>query len=137
MMKAPVLVQAWLLMSGWTGALQLPQPSPAHLVIYRQREFGGNTYDIKINGQKWGALPTNRYLQLDVPPGRVKIESVKDYFSENQTVWLDAQPGRTYYVKAVEEVDFLTRTLLIVPMREEQGQRELQGLKPAGGARTR
>ena len=130
-MKAYVLVQAWLLVSGWAD---VPQPSPSHparLVIYRPREFGGNAYDIKINDRKQGALPPNRYLQLDLPPGRVKIESAKDYFSENQILWLNAQPGRTYYVKAVEEMDFLTRTLLFAPMRDEQGQRELQGIKPA------
>ena len=130
-MKASVLVTAWLLLSGWAGAPQPPQGNQARLVIYRQREFGGGTYDIRINDKKWGALPTNRYLQLEVPPGRVKIESAKDYFTENQTVWLDAQPGRTYYVKAVEEFDFMTRTSLLVSVRDEQAQRELPGIKPA------
>jgi hypothetical protein len=54
----------------------VPQPTPnnpAHLVIYRQREFDGNPYTIKINNKinnkKWGALPANRYMQLGVPPG--------------------------------------------------------------------
>lgn len=133
-MKASVLVLAWLL-SGWPPVSQPPQSNQARLVIYRHREFGGNAYEIKINGRKGGSLPTNRYLQLDVQPGRVKIESVKDYFSENQTVQLDVQAGRTYYVKAVEEVDFLTRTLLLAPVREQQGQQEVQSLKPAGGSR--
>lgn len=128
-MKAFLLVRAWLLVSS-LATIGQPSPSnPARLVIYRHREFGGNAYDIKINDQKRGALPPNRYLQLDLPAGRVKIESAKDYFSENQTLWLNVQPGRTYYVKAVEEVDFLTRTLLFAPMPDEQGQRELLGLK--------
>lgn len=130
-MKAFVLVLAWLLISGGTSAPEPPQSNQARLVIYRLREFGGSSYDIKVNDQKAGALPTNRYLQLDVPPGPVKIESTRDYFSENQTVRLDARPGRTYYVKAVEEMDFLTRALLLAPVKEEQGQREVQGLKPA------
>lgn len=130
-MKALLLISAWLLLS--SGA-EVPQPTPdnpAHLVIYRQREFDGTPYTIKINDKKWGALPANRYMQLDVPPGRVKVESAKGYFSESQTVQLDTHPGRTYYIKAVEEVDFLTFTLLLAPVSEEQGQRELQGIKPA------
>lgn len=129
-MKAYVLVAAWLL-SGRADGPPAPPDNQAHLVIYRQREFGGNAYDIRINDKKWGPLPTNRYLQLDLPPGRVKVESVRDYFSENQTVRLDVQSGRTYYIKAVEEFDFMTSALLLAPVSEEQGQRELHGIKPA------
>jgi hypothetical protein len=135
-MKASVLMLAWLLLSSGTTPPEPPQTNQARLVIYRLREFGGNAYDIKVNDQKAGPLPTNRYLQLDVPPGPVKIESVKNYFSENQTVQLDARPGRTYYVKAVEEMDFLTSALLLAPVREEQGQREAQGLKPVAQSRA-
>ncbi|MDO7847423.1 DUF2846 domain-containing protein [Hymenobacter sp. M29] len=135
-MKASVLALAWLLLSSWATAPEPPQGTQARLVIYRLREFNGNTYDIRINDQKAGSLPTKRYLQLDVPAGPVKIESVKDYFSDNQTVRLEARPGRTYYVKAVEEMDFLTRALLLAPVREELGQREVQGLKPAAKTRT-
>lgn len=136
-MKAPVLLPLWLLLSGGNEVPQPAQSNPAHLIIYRQREFDGSPYTIRINDQKWGELPTKRYLQLDLPPGRVKIESAKDYFAENQTVQLDMQAGRTYYVKAVEEVDFLTRTLLLAPVSVAQGQRELQGLKPADLPRPR
>jgi hypothetical protein len=133
-MKAYVLVQAWLLLSGAVHLSGPLQSNPARLVIYRHREFGGSAYNIKINDKKWGTLPTNRYLQMDLPPGRVKIESAKDYFSENQVLWIEAQPGRTYYIKAVEEVDFLTRTLLIAPIGSEQAQRELRGIKPASSS---
>ncbi|MCI1189432.1 DUF2846 domain-containing protein [Hymenobacter sp. DH14] len=136
-MKAHVLLPVWLLLSGWTDVPQPAQSNPAHLIIYRQREFDGTPYTIKINDQKLGTLPTNRYLQMDLPPGRVKIESARDYFSENQTLQLDAQPGRTYYIKAVEEVDFLSQTLLLAPVSEAQGQREVQNIKPAAKPRGR
>ncbi|MET4108371.1 hypothetical protein [Hymenobacter sp. UYP22] len=135
-MKAHLLLVVGLLSSGRAAAQAAPGPA-ARLVVYREREFGGNTYTLKLNDKVWGPLPANRYVQLEVPPGRTKLESVKDYFSENQTVWLEVQPGRTYFVKAVEEVDFLTRTLLMVPVREEQARRELLRLKPAGESRPR
>ncbi|WP_128546154.1 DUF2846 domain-containing protein [Larkinella soli] len=118
----------------WLGAVtgdEQPRNGQGRVVIYRQREFGGNSYDLKINDKKLGSLPTNRYLEIEVPPGRVKLESVKDYFSENRTLWLSVQAGHTYYVKAVEEVDFLSRSLLMAPIAEEQAQRELNRLKPA------
>ena len=136
-MKAPLLLPVWLLLGSWADAPPPAQGPPAHLVIYRQREFDGSPYTIRINDRKWGALPSNRYLQLDLPPGRVKVESASTYFADNQTVQLDVQPGRTYYLKAVEEVDFLTRTLLMAPVSEAQGQRELQGIKPAAMPRAR
>ncbi len=120
---------------GWLGGSAdergQPRSGQARLIIYRQREFGGNNYGIRLNDRKLGTLSTNRFLQVDLPPGRVKIESVKDYFSENQQLLLNLQPGQTYYVKAVEDIDFLTRTLLMAPMKPEQAERELRNLKPA------
>lgn len=130
-MKAHVLVLAWLLLGSWSAAAQSAPANQARLVVYRQREFGGSTYTLKLNDKEWGALPTNRYLQTDLPPGRIKLEAATDYFSESQTLWLTLRAGRTYYVKAIEDVDFMTRTLLIALMSDEQGQREAQGIKPA------
>lgn len=129
-MNAPLLVQIWLLLSGVAFEAGQTRSTQARLILYRTREFGGGTYTININNQKLGKLPTNRYLQVDLLPGRIKIESAGDYVTEMQTLWLDAHPGRTYYVKAVEEVDFLSQTLLLAPIGNEQAQRELQGIKP-------
>ncbi|MFD2570258.1 hypothetical protein ACFSUS_06400 [Spirosoma soli] len=127
-MKALLFAPLWLLISLNDGFWQ-PRSDQARVIIYRQREFGGNAYAIKINDREKTQLPTNRYIQVDVLPGRVKLESVKDYFSDNQILWLIAQPGQTYYVKAVEEIDFLSRTLLLAPINEEQAQRELRKVK--------
>ncbi|UOQ68958.1 DUF2846 domain-containing protein [Hymenobacter volaticus] len=129
-MKAHLLVQMWLLLSGLFFEAGQTRSSQARLILYRTREFGGGTYTINVNDQKLGKLPTNRYLQVELPPGRIKIESARDYVTENQTLWIDAQPGRTYYVKAIEEVDFLSQMLLLVSIGPEQAQRELQGIKP-------
>lgn len=129
-MNAPVLVQVWLLLSGLAFEAGQPRSPQARLVIYRTREFGGGTYTINVNDHKLGKLPTNRYVQVELPPGRIKIESARDYVTENQILWLNVQPGRTYYVKAIEEVDFLSQMLLLSPIGSEQAQRELPGLKP-------
>lgn len=130
-MRAFGLVQAWLFVSSGAAAAQVAPATQARLVVYRQREFGGNPYTLKLNDKVWGVLPTNRYLQADLPPGRIKLTAATDYFSESQTLWVTLRAGRTYYVKAVEDVDFMTRTLLIALMTDEQGQREWQGTKPA------
>ncbi|MGA0556497.1 hypothetical protein ACO2Q8_07595 [Larkinella sp. VNQ87] len=129
-MKALLLISLVELLAGGDGERWQPRSEQARVIIYRQREFGGNSYSIKLNDKKLATLPTNRSLQVEVAPGRVKIESVRDFFSENQELWLNLQPGQTYYVKAVEEIDFLTRTLLMAPISKEQAERELQKVKP-------
>ncbi|WP_165358909.1 hypothetical protein [Spirosoma sordidisoli] len=122
----------WLLNIGWWILLLVQQPraESARVVIYRQKEFGGNSYRIYINGKTKEVLPPNRYWQVDVSPGRTKIESGKDYYTDVQTVWLTLQPGRTYYIKAIEEIDFLSRTLLMKPVDENQARQELRKIKP-------
>lgn len=131
------MTTAWLTW-GWLFVMNItnqnaPQPRTefARLVIYRQKEFGGSNYDIYVNDRRLSTLAPNRYLQLNLPPGRTKIGSRRNYINTDaQTLYLTLQPGRTYYVKAVEEVDFLTRTLLLAPVKDEQAQRELRRVKP-------
>lgn len=136
-MKAILFTIWWLLTTGilTDDVVQLRQES-AVLVVYRQREFGGNAYSIRLNGKQVGSLAPNHYLKLNVLPGRAKIESAKDYFSENQSISLAVQPGKTHYVKAVEDIDFLTRTLLLAPVSDEQARQELHRVKPAETAQS-
>lgn len=102
---------------------------PAQLIIYRQKEFGGGIYPIHVNERKVGSIPPNRYFRLTISPGRTKIQSGIGYYTESQTVWLTLQSGGTYYVKAVEEMNFMMRTLLMAPVAEEQALREMRKLK--------
>lgn len=121
----------WLLTTGvLTSDVPQPRAEPSVLIVYRQREFGGSAYSIRLNGKRVGSLAPNRYLKLAIMPGHAKIESVKDYFSDNQVISLMLQPGKTYYVKAVEDIDFLARTLLLAPVSDEQARQELRRIKP-------
>lgn len=136
-MKTALLLCWWpLTMNIPNGDVPQPRQESALLVIYRQREFGGKAYSITLNGKKVGSLSPNRYLKLNAPPGRARIGSKKGYLSENQTVWLTLQPGRTHYVKAVEDVDFLTQSLLLAPIGDEQARQELRRVKPAETAQS-
>ncbi|MGM9511690.1 DUF2846 domain-containing protein [Larkinella sp. GY13] len=129
MKLAPLFLLARLLLAISNNDLA-SQASHARLIIYRQREFAGNAFEVKVNEKNQGFLPTNRYLELTLDAGRVKIETGRDYFSDPQTLWLTLQADRTYYVKAVEEVDFLSRTLLLAPIKETQALEELRTVKP-------
>ena len=131
-MKMELLVYWWLLTLAATYAIvEQPRSEPSRLIIYRQKEFGGAGYTLRINDRKVGVLPPNHYFQLMITPGRTKIESGKTFYADSKVIWLKLQPGEVYYVKAVEEMDFLTRTLLMAPMTAEQAQRDLRKLKLA------
>ncbi|GAB3924731.1 DUF2846 domain-containing protein [Larkinella terrae] len=112
------------------------QTETAQLILYREKEFIsglGTAYTFKINGQKAGALSPNRYVQLPVAPGRIKIEFYSDYFTDSRPLWLRVQAGQTYYVKAVVEVDFLSSVMLMAPVDPQQAQKELRRMKPETG----
>lgn len=133
-MKTALFTINWLL-AILTGALfggQSPVES-SRLIIYRQKEFGAWSYTIYVNDKKVASLPPNRYLLLDIPAGRTRIEAGKDFYyysTDRQTVWLNLKPGGVYYLKAVEEMDFLSRTLLMGSVNEELGRQQVRALKP-------
>ncbi|GAB3266236.1 hypothetical protein GCM10027347_34110 [Larkinella harenae] len=122
------------LLVAFSLTVELPaQPEPAQLILYREKTFIwelGTAYPFKINDQKVGKLSSKRYVQLPLMPGRVKIEFYGDYFSNSRPLWLQVQPGQTYYVKAVVDVDFLTATLLMVPVSPQQARQEIKRMKP-------
>ena len=116
------------------------QPESAQLIIYREKEFIsglGTAYVFKINGQKAGKLSPNRYVQLPITPGRIKITFDSDYFTDSRPLWLRVQAGQTYYVKAVVEVDFLSSIMLMAPVDLQQAQKELRRMKPESESSTR
>lgn len=120
---------------GWRAEEQ-PRSEVATVVIYRQREFDGGGYDLKLNGKLLGYLPQNRFLKVTIPTGRVKIESEGAYLSDVKMVFFTAEQGQTYYIKAVEDIDFMTRALLMARVSEEQAKRELSRIKPMETAQT-
>ena len=116
------------------------QTEPAQLILYREKEFIsglGKAYAFKINDQKVGELSPNRYVQLPVSPGRIKIEFISDYFTDSRPLWVRVQAGQTYYVKAVVEVDFLSSMMLMALVDPQQARQELRRMKPETARPTR
>ena len=106
---------------------------PAQLILYREKEFmswRGKAYPFKINGQLMGKLSPNRFVQLSLAAGRTEIEFINDYFTNSRPLRLMLQPGQTYYVKAVVEVDFLSSMMVMAPVDSQQARQELLRMKP-------
>lgn len=118
-----------------TGTVQpkSSQPEQAQLILYREKEFIsglGKGYPFKINEKKMGKLSPNRYVQLTVNPGRIKLEFDSNYLSDSRPLWLRVQAGQTYYVKVVVEIDFLSTTIVMAPVDPQKAQQELSRMKP-------
>ncbi|RRA99919.1 DUF2846 domain-containing protein [Larkinella rosea] len=128
------LLISLLVLVFWQHADGQPaQTEPAQLIIYREKEFLsglGTAYAFKINGQKAAELSPNRYVQLPVTPGRIKIEFYSDYFTDSRPLWLKVEAGQTYYVKTVVEVDFLSSVMLMALVESQQARKELRRMKP-------
>ena len=108
-------------------------PVPAQLILYREKEFmswRGKAYPFKINGHPMGKLSPNRFVQLSLAAGRTEIEFINDYFTNSRPLRLMLQPGQTYYVKAVVEVDFLSSMMVMAPVDSQQARQELLRMKP-------
>ena len=115
------------------------QPELAQLILYREKEFLsglGKAYAFKINDKQLVKLSPNRYVQLSVPAGRLKIEFEHDYFSRSQPLLLQVQAGQTYYVKVAVEVDFLSAVMLVAPVEPQQARQELRRMKPERDSST-
>jgi hypothetical protein len=121
----------WLV--GVSENIQQPKTEMATLVLYREKEFNlgrSKAYAFKIDNKEQILLSPNRYAQLRVMPGRIKIQFENDYFSTGKTLWLTMQPGRTYYVKVAVDVDFMRSTMLMAPVAEQEARQELRRMKP-------
>lgn len=121
----------WLVGTG--SNVQQPKTELATLILYREKEFNlgrSQAYEFTVNDKDRLKLLPNRYVELRVTPGRVKIHFGNDYFSVGKTLWLTMQPGRTYYVKVAVDVDFMRATLLMAPVAETEARQELRRMKP-------
>lgn len=117
----------WIMLS---DLISQPHTKSATITVYRQREFGGRDFTIYVNDRRIGSLATNRYIRVEVPPGQLRIESKRDYFTEEKILSFRVASGETYYVKAVEEIDFLSHSLFMARVSEEQAKGELRRIKP-------
>ncbi len=106
----------------------------ATLTIYRKKEFFGDGAEIRLNGTVVVKnLGSNRSATLDVPAGRLRLESSVGYLGDRQTLGLTVEAGKRYFVKGVYDADFLTRTLYLVPVGEEQARQEMRRVVPLEG----
>jgi len=129
-MKALFLWIGWMLWSTLSDVKSQPMPEKAVVMLYREREFASLSYTIFVNGKRVSALSTNRFIRLEVPAGKVVIDAKQNYLTKPRSVYFGAEPGKLYYIKAVEDVHIVGRSLLLGFVSEAQARRDLTRIKP-------
>ena len=116
-----------VLASCWINDLQT-KSNTATLIIYRTKEFWGTGYEIKINETtRIENFKPNNAVEIQIPEGVYVIES-KKFDSKTSKLKIDAKAGNKYYIKGIEDNDFLLKALHLRLVDENKGIIETQKL---------
>lgn len=101
----------------------------ATLLIYRTKEFWGTAYELRINDNiKIANFRPNNYLEVSIPEGECWIES-KKYDSKTSRIRINAKAGHKYYIKGIEDNDFLLQALHLRQVDESKALIETPKLR--------
>jgi hypothetical protein len=116
-----------VLASCWINDLQI-KSNTATLIIYRTKEFWGTSYEVKINENiRIENFKPNNAVEIQIPEGVCVIES-KKFDSKTSKLKIDAKAGNKYYIKGIEDNDFLLKALHLRLVDENKGITETQKL---------
>lgn len=109
-----------VLASCWINDLQT-KSNTATLIIYRTKEFWGTGYEVKINENiRIEYFRPNNAVEIQIPEGVYVIES-KKFDSKTSKLRIDAKAGNKYYIKGIEDNDFLLKALHLRLVDENKG----------------
>ena len=122
-------------------AQQAPKSAdePAVIFIFRRTGFQRSQFDIHINGQLVAKdFPGRAYFAIKTPPGELLLRTTgrPKYYMEEKTFRLRAEAGKTYYLEAVLDYDFLSGALYLVQRTEEDFRQRLKSLQLYKYAKT-
>lgn len=117
-----------VLASCWINDLQT-KSNTATLIIYRTKEFWGTAYEVRINENiRVENFRPNNAVEIQIPEGVYVIES-KKFDSKSSKLKIDAKAGNKYYIKGIEDNDFLLQALHLRLVDENKGITETQKLR--------
>lgn len=115
----------------WVSSTQAQTP-PTELdeegtvFFYRRGSFYSTNFLVHLNGQlvtKY--FPGRTYFFVKVPPGTLHLRTsgYPAYYVTEKTFQLEVKPGKTYYLEAVPDVDFVSSALYLVQRDEADFKR--------------
>lgn len=110
-MKFQVFILVWLHIAATLGE-EFSQTDRTVLVLYRRKDYFGSDFTVKINNQVvTEKFSNNEYLRLDVPAGKVKIETEGGFITEKQSMLFSVKANEVVYLKGVVDYDYLSNAL--------------------------
>ncbi len=139
-MKWILTMACWLALGSHGGILMVGE-TKAQLVFFREKEFLGGSFPLKINGVLVTNWAPGRYFRVTIPPGKLHLSTLGTRVAGaeiqgHQVLDLEVQAGQTYYIKAFQIVDIYTSELHLKPVSEAKAKAEMRNLKPDNHAKT-
>lgn len=125
------LVWLSLLLSAFTGDALQKEASTATLIFYQRGSFANGNFKLIINDQIVAdPFLARTYLEVTVPVGNLTIRTASDRFGEESKRFaFTTAPGKTYYIEAIMDYDFMIRSLYLVQREEQEALTRIKKLK--------
>jgi hypothetical protein len=110
-MKFQAFILVWLHLIAALGE-EFTQTDRTVLILYRRKDYFGSDFTIKINNQViTEKFSNNEYLRLDVPVGKIKIETEGGFITEKQSMLFSVKANEVVYLKGIVDYDYLSNAL--------------------------
>lgn len=128
-MKNALMVGLWMVFA--TSNKELNESGErGTLVLYRRKDYFSSDFTLKINNQQVSQkFSNNEFIRLDVPAGRLKIETEGGFITEKQSMAFSVAPNETVYLKGIVDYDYLSNALYFKRIDNESATREITKTK--------
>lgn len=125
------LVCLGLLLAAFTGDTSPKEASTATLIFYQRGSFANGSFKLMINDQTVAdPFLARTYFEVTVPVGNLTLRTVSDRFGEDSKRFtFNTAPGKTYYIEAVMDYDFMIRSLYLVQREAQEALNRMKKLK--------
>ena len=128
-MKNALMVGLWMMFATTTEELN-ESGERGTLVLYRRKDYFSSDFTLKINNQEVSQkFSNNEYIRVDVPAGRLKIETEGGFITQKQNMAFSVLPNEIVYLKGIVDYDYLSNALYFKRTDAEQATREMSKTK--------
>jgi hypothetical protein len=109
------------------------EPPPTErgvMVLYRRKDYFGSDFTIKINNQLiTQKFSNNEYFRLEVPVGKVKIDTEGGFITDKKSMLFSVKSNETVFLKGIVDYDYLSNALYFKRTDSEQAAKEISKTK--------
>jgi hypothetical protein len=128
-MRFQAFILVWLHLTATFGE-EFTQTDQTVLILYRRKDYFGSDFTVKINNQLiTEKFSNNEYLRLDVPAGKIKIETEGGFITEKQSMTFLVKANEVVYLKGIVDYDYLSNALYFKRIPADTATQEITKTK--------